>query len=83
MNTAPIANFSRHTEARAVIENKKAAHGTIRTVLYVLYFVIVRVQDGVHTFERIWHVESRHGVGIFQPSGVELLENYFDRLLFK
>ena len=57
--TAPIANFSHHTEARAVIENKNAAHGTIRTVWYVLYFVIARVQDGVLTFERIWYVESR------------------------
>jgi len=57
--TAPIANFSHHTEARAVIENKNAAHGTIRTVWYVLYFVIMRVQDGVLTFERIWYVESR------------------------
>ena len=37
-NTAPIANYNHHTEARAVIENKNAAHGTIRTVWYVLLF---------------------------------------------
>jgi hypothetical protein len=35
MIAAPVANYRHHTEARAVIENKNAAHGAIRTVWYV------------------------------------------------